>query len=70
MSFQTTCVNTHARGVEWLKARVRGVLYDLTVTGRRVHITRDLEFQTAVDRDIEPPLFRGGDRWTVWTTPA
>jgi hypothetical protein len=70
MSLQTTCVNDSARGVEWLKHQVRQLMYGLTVPGRRVQVTRDMEFQTAFDRDVDPPLWRGGDRWAVWSTPA
>ena len=70
VSFQTTCVHGSARGVEWLKHQVRQVMYGLDVDGRRVHVARDQEFQTFYDKDVEPPLFRGGDRWSVWSTPA
>lgn len=70
LSFQTTCVHNSPRGVEWLKHEVRQVMYGLTVSGRRVHVSRGMEFQTALDREIEPPLPRGGDRWEVWSTPA
>ncbi len=70
MSFQTTCVHRTARGVEWVKNQVRQVVYSLTVTGRRVHVTRDLEFQTSRDPDVEQPVFFGGDRWSIWSTPT